>query len=398
MLVGLVVMPMAILPEVFTEWPLGKDICFLWVTSDVTLCTCSILHIMMIAIDRYCIITSPMSYEMKYRTKKLIAVYILIAWVVSILISMTPAAISHPPDYGKDGRGCKVNQSIGYQMYATFVAFYLPLIVKLCLYGKLFMLSRKLVKAEAKNHPHLGYQDSSCDDQNSTPSGHTSCRESPIVGVKNGVNTYKSKDLVNATECVPLNSTLHVGRHLLNDVITRSHSVGENDLRRDKEKLNNNKHISVYHSQHLPVVEEGSKTSTHKGPISMAKRLSIAASTRLSRLLHPPHEHRNTPKSNMAAIRTLGAIMGLFTVCWLPFFVLAVVGPLCPTCEISPTVYSVFLWIGYANSCFNPFIYAQFNREFRTPFKEILRCHCRTVDDSVRHSDYIYKYGGENEH
>jgi len=89
--------------------------------------------------------------------------------------------------------------------------------------------------------------------------------------------------------------------------------------------------------------------------------------------------------------------MGAFTVCWLPFFILALVRPFCQEyicCKAIPEwVTSVFLWLGFTNSFLNPIIYARFNRDFRTPFKEILLCRCRDIDRRLRNESYTEKYG-----
>ncbi|XP_077992518.1 5-hydroxytryptamine receptor 4-like [Glandiceps talaboti] len=74
------------------------------------------------------------------------------------------------------------------------------------------------------------------------------------------------------------------------------------------------------------------------------------------------------------AAKTLGIIMGCFSVCWCPFFVLNIVDPFCDYC-ISPMVWPPITWLGYINSMLNPFLYAFFNRTFRRAFSRLLRCH-----------------------
>ncbi|XP_072027878.1 D(1) dopamine receptor-like [Amphiura filiformis] len=70
------------------------------------------------------------------------------------------------------------------------------------------------------------------------------------------------------------------------------------------------------------------------------------------------------------AAKTLGAILGVFVCCWLPFFVVNCILPFCDTC-VSDVWFGVVLWLGWINSALNPLIYST-NREFRTAFKRLL--------------------------
>ena len=63
--------------------------------------------------------------------------------------------------------------------------------------------------------------------------------------------------------------------------------------------------------------------------------------------------------------------MGVFLICWVPFFCVNIVAAFCKTC-IPPIVFKCLTWLGYSNSAFNPIIYSIFNLEFREAFQKIL--------------------------
>ncbi|XP_006261802.2 beta-1 adrenergic receptor [Alligator mississippiensis] len=72
------------------------------------------------------------------------------------------------------------------------------------------------------------------------------------------------------------------------------------------------------------------------------------------------------------ALKTLGIIMGIFTLCWLPFFLVNVVNVF--NRDLVPDQLFVFFnWLGYANSAFNPIIYCR-SPDFRKAFKRLLCC------------------------
>lgn len=78
-------------------------------------------------------------------------------------------------------------------------------------------------------------------------------------------------------------------------------------------------------------------------------------------------------KRERKAAKTLAIITGAFVVCWLPFFLMALIMPLCgDTCSMNDKVAALFLWLGYFNSTLNPVIYTIFSPEFRQAFKRIL--------------------------
>lgn len=78
-------------------------------------------------------------------------------------------------------------------------------------------------------------------------------------------------------------------------------------------------------------------------------------------------------KRERKAAKTLAIITGAFVICWLPFFLMALILPLCgKSCEMNDKIAALFLWLGYFNSTLNPVIYTIFSPVFRQAFKRIL--------------------------
>lgn len=119
----------------------------------------------------------------------------------------------------------------------------------------------------------------------------------------------------------------------------------------------------------------------------------------LTKMKTSPSTHHNQKKlrfqlaKERKASTTLGIIMSAFTICWLPFFVLALVRPFLETTQALSSLSSVFLWLGYANSLLNPIIYATLNRDFRKPFQAILYFRCSSLNNMMREEFYHSQYG-----
>ncbi|XP_072486974.1 alpha-1B adrenergic receptor [Notamacropus eugenii] len=76
------------------------------------------------------------------------------------------------------------------------------------------------------------------------------------------------------------------------------------------------------------------------------------------------------------AAKTLGIVVGMFILCWLPFFIILPLGSLFATLKPPDTVFKVVFWLGYFNSCINPIIYPCSSKEFKRAFLRILKCQC----------------------
>lgn len=76
-------------------------------------------------------------------------------------------------------------------------------------------------------------------------------------------------------------------------------------------------------------------------------------------------------KMERKASKTLALVVGVFLICWTPFFFLKYFYHM-KNCTIPVIVVEVFKWLGWSNSMLNPFVYAFFYSWFRSAFKMII--------------------------
>lgn len=80
-------------------------------------------------------------------------------------------------------------------------------------------------------------------------------------------------------------------------------------------------------------------------------------------------------------------IMGCFSVCWLPYFVVACAQIFKFLEESSPTIYKAAFSLAMANSGMNPIIYSWKNSNFRQAFSCLLRCKSPNNYDNFNNTD-----------
>uniref|UniRef100_A0A1I8FMB9 G_PROTEIN_RECEP_F1_2 domain-containing protein n=1 Tax=Macrostomum lignano TaxID=282301 RepID=A0A1I8FMB9_9PLAT len=82
----------------------------------------------------------------------------------------------------------------------------------------------------------------------------------------------------------------------------------------------------------------------------------------------------NSLKKEIKAAKQLGVIMGAFTACFMPYFVIFVVVAFCPDC-VSSELMLALTWVGYANSALNPILYRYKCNVFSKGHSAIQRCN-----------------------
>ncbi|KAJ7993621.1 hypothetical protein DPEC_G00256530 [Dallia pectoralis] len=324
LMVSVLVLPMAALYQVLNKWTLGQEICDIFISLDVLCCTSSILHLCAIALDRYWAITDPIDYVNK-RTPKRAVLLISLTWLIGFSISIPPMLGWRKAEDRADQDACTISNDPGYTIYSTFGAFYIPLLLMLVLYGRIFKAARFQVWKTVKK-TEKGKVSEKCLDA------------SPAVFQKkiNGGTNW-----TRGVEPTPV----------INGAVKHREEDGES-----LEVIE----VTYSSKTHLPL--PNTPQSTRDGFQNRNEKNAEA-----KRKIALARERKT--------VKTLGIIMGTFILCWLPFFIVALVMPFCSeSCYMPGWLGDVINWLGYSNSLLNPIIYAYFNKDFQSAFKKIIRC------------------------
>ncbi|CAH2090039.1 unnamed protein product [Euphydryas editha] len=112
---------------------------------DVTCSTSSIFNLVAISVDRYIAVTQPIKYA-KHKSNARVWVMIAVAWLVSGAIgSPVVLGLNNTPDRSPDQ--CLFN-STDYVIYSSLGSFYIPCIIMMFLYYKIFKAIRQRAKKQ----------------------------------------------------------------------------------------------------------------------------------------------------------------------------------------------------------------------------------------------------------
>ncbi|KAE8745471.1 hypothetical protein FOCC_FOCC007851 [Frankliniella occidentalis] len=329
-LVGFVVMPFSAVYEVVeNQWLFGTDWCDVWRSLDVLFSTASILNLCVISLDRYWAITDPFTYPTKMTRRR--AIYLIAAvWVCSSAISF-PAILwwravrsEEVPQFK-----CPFTDSLTYLIFSSTISFYLPLFVMVFTYYRIYraaVIQTRSLKLGSKQvmmasgeleltlRIHRGGTGSSGGSSGGPSDQHQQQRASQSHAYQSATSTPEEPMPAGDIED-PLTPSPHNG-------LSRHGGGGG-----------------------------GSGSAGHSK--NLGKNFSI--SRKLAKFA----------KEKKAA-KTLGIVMGVFIVCWLPFFVVNLLSGFCPACIVNEQLVSAIVtWLGWINSGMNPVIYACWSRDFR---------------------------------
>ncbi|GMR62384.1 hypothetical protein PMAYCL1PPCAC_32579, partial [Pristionchus mayeri] len=325
------------------KWLLGIWVCQFFTTSDILLCTSSILNLCAIAIDRYWAIHDPLNYAQK-RTPKFVCGVIVIVWVLSIMISVPPIIGWNDWTAKKLVETCELSSEKLFVLYSASGSFFVPLLVMVVVYVKIFISARQRIRTNRGrsalmriNHPPPEPRDGA------DVSRKVAKRASEPLSTKNG----------------------SAGRKCERQPLVEPETVSAQPLRQESSKL----------------ADEDSSGKTHSED-TITKDMKYAHSVTMKKLdkdkddENPANVLRKREKISVAkekrAAKTIAVIIFVFSFCWLPFFCAYVILPFCESCTLHPKVLQAFTWLGYINSSLNPFLYGILNLEFRRAFKKIL--------------------------
>ncbi|XP_041815274.1 trace amine-associated receptor 1-like [Chelmon rostratus] len=143
LLVGLVVFPFSMEFSI-SSCLFSEDLfCKIRESFDLTLCTASILNLCCISIDRYYAVCHPLTYRTKINVH-VVVIMILVSWSFSLLLTIGLAMAGFQQD--KCQEECSIDLQLAI-ILGLLCSFYLPVILMLCIYLKIFLVAQRQVRS-----------------------------------------------------------------------------------------------------------------------------------------------------------------------------------------------------------------------------------------------------------
>uniref|UniRef100_A0A665UVI6 D(2) dopamine receptor A-like n=1 Tax=Echeneis naucrates TaxID=173247 RepID=A0A665UVI6_ECHNA len=351
LLLATLVMPWGVYLEVVGEWHFSLIHCDILLTLDVMMCTASILNLCAISIDRYTAVAMPMLYNTRYSSRRRVAVMIAVVWFLSFAISC-PLLFGLNNTANREGTTCSFADP-AFVVYSSVASFYVPFIVTLLVYAQICVVLRKRGRRTAPPRRH---------------GLHTQ------GGTETGEAHRHRKNKCTQPEDVKLCT-----------LILRPASAAPQRKKVTLVKEAVVHPLEVEPGQFLPQTAQSlapppaPQASSHSGRAKISLSISVGPTPQSGGrekwgITKERVRGRLSQQKERKATQMLAIVLGVFIICWLPFFLTHVLKAHCRSCCISPSLYSAVTWLGYLNSAVNPIIYTTFNIEFRKAFIKILHC------------------------
>lgn len=148
---GLLVLPFSNVNTLFPDqWPLGPVFCNIFISTDVMLCTVSILNLFAISLERYLAVTRPYLY-VRWMTSRKVAMVLAGIWIFSFAMAFVPIHVGWNTSDGAiqnydHPELCVFEGNAVYVLLVSIGTYFAPLVVMCGVYIKVFCVARKQVE------------------------------------------------------------------------------------------------------------------------------------------------------------------------------------------------------------------------------------------------------------
>ncbi|KAM7009357.1 alpha-2C adrenergic receptor [Tautogolabrus adspersus] len=362
-LVATLVMPFSLANELMGYWFFGKIWCDIYLALDVLFCTSSIVHLCAISLDRYWSVTQAVEYNLK-RTPKRVKFMIVVVWLISAVISFPPL-ISMDRSNNESSPQCFLNDETWYILYSSIGSFFAPCVIMILVYVRIYQVAKTRTRTMSEKKRDVDSPlKNGIDQAEPGRGGSLKSNRTGSMREQECENGYCQEP---ETQSSLPNEVKHLPTH-------------HNDYFEDSSSSDEKPKKGFSFSKHQHDNKKDRKSSRKSSSASKYSSRKSRASSKSLELFSSRCKRRSTINGKkVSAARekrftfVLAVVMGVFVVCWFPFFFSYSLYGVCrELCKIPETLFKFFFWIGYCNSSLNPVIYTIFNQDFRRAFHKIL--------------------------
>ncbi|KAG7277258.1 hypothetical protein CRUP_036927 [Coryphaenoides rupestris] len=280
-LVATLVMPFSLANELMGYWFFGKVWCDIYLALDVLFCTSSIVHLCAISLDRYWSVTQAVEYNLK-RTPQRVKGMIVVVWLISAVISFPPL-ITMDRSSSETNLQCVLNDETWYILYSSLGSFFAPCVIMILVYIRIYQVAKTRTRTMSEKKRDMD-----------SPQGNGLDRAEPGRG-----------------DSVKSNGNGSPPPHL-------DHDDDYDDSSSSDEKPKKNSSSSKRND------DKKDRKSSRKSSAGSRKSRASSKSIELFSSRRKRRSTVNRKKASAAREKrftfVLAVVMGVFVLCWFPFF------------------------------------------------------------------------------